>query len=90
MSVISQVVLRADDELRYPTLDELQSIKDFLQTGQQRIAIANTLKENETKIVEKASRELWKIHPDYIAPVAMPMGRDSAPSVCGTTAGICA
>jgi allophycocyanin-B len=68
MSVISQVVLRADDELRYPTLDELQSIKDFLQTGQQRIAIANTLKENETKIVEKASRELWKIHPDYIAP----------------------
>ncbi|AFY74116.1 allophycocyanin alpha-B subunit apoprotein [Synechococcus sp. PCC 7502] len=68
MSVVSQVLLKADDELRYPTIDELQDIKTFLQTGGQRIRIASTLAENESKIVKKASAELWKIHPDYIAP----------------------
>ncbi len=68
MSVISQVLLKADDELRYPTLDELQNIKNFLRTGEQRIRVATTLAENESKIIKKASAELWKLHPDYIAP----------------------
>ncbi len=68
MSVVSQVLLQADDELRYPSIDELQSIKDFLQTGAQRVQVAATLAENEDKIVKKASAELWKLHPDYIAP----------------------
>ncbi|NER85181.1 MAG: allophycocyanin, partial [Leptolyngbya sp. SIO1D8] len=36
MSVVSQVILNADDELRYPTLGELQSIQAFLSTGEQR------------------------------------------------------
>ncbi|MDX1977653.1 MAG: allophycocyanin subunit alpha-B [Pseudanabaenaceae cyanobacterium bins.68] len=68
MSVVEQVLLRADDELRYPTLDELQNIKDFLQTGEQRTRIATILAENEEKIVKKASGDLWKLHPDYISP----------------------
>ena len=68
MSVVSQVLLKADDELRYPTLDELQNIKSFLATGEQRIRVAMILAENESKIIKKASAELWKIHPDYIAP----------------------
>ncbi len=68
MSVVSQVLLKADDELRYPSIDELQDIKNFLQTGDQRIRVATTLAENESKIVKKASAELWKLHPDYIAP----------------------
>ncbi len=68
MSVVEQVLLKADDELRYPTLDELQNIRDFLQTGEQRTRIATILAENEEKIVKKASGDLWKIHPDYIQP----------------------
>ncbi|MFN3927752.1 MAG: allophycocyanin [Pseudanabaenaceae cyanobacterium] len=68
MSVISQVLLKADDELRYPTWDELQSIREFLKTGQERVEVATILAENESKIIGKASAELWKIHPDYIAP----------------------
>jgi allophycocyanin-B len=68
MSVISQVLLKADDELRYPTLDELQNIKDFLKTGQARVEVASILTENESKIIGKASAELWKLHPDYISP----------------------
>jgi len=68
MSVVSQVILNADDELRYPTSGELKTIEDFLNTGVQRMRIAETLAENEKKIVDQASKELWKRRPDFIAP----------------------
>ncbi|WP_008318932.1 allophycocyanin subunit alpha-B [Leptolyngbya sp. PCC 6406] len=68
MSVVSQVILNADDELRYPSFGELQSIQTFLQTGERRLQIAQTLSENEKKIVDKASSELWRRRPDFIAP----------------------
>lgn len=68
MSVVSQVILNADDELRYPSSGELQGIKTFLTTGEQRLRIAQTLAENEKKIVEQASKKLWQKHPEYIAP----------------------
>ena len=68
MSVVSQVILNADDELRYPTSGELKGIQDFLQTGPQRLTIAQTLAENEKKIVDQASKALWQRRPDFIAP----------------------
>ncbi|MBO1351945.1 MAG: allophycocyanin [Hormoscilla sp. GUM202] len=68
MSVVSQVILQADNELRYPSSGELQSIQNFLQSGGQRMSIVETLTENEKKIVDRASKELWKKRPDFIAP----------------------
>ncbi|MBF2027614.1 MAG: allophycocyanin [Oscillatoriales cyanobacterium C42_A2020_001] len=68
MSVVSQVILQADDELRYPTYGELQSIQDFFKTGEQRTRIAETLSTNEKKIVQEASKQLWRKRPDFIAP----------------------
>ena len=68
MSVVSQVILKADDELRYPSTGELKSIKEFLTTGIQRTRIAATLAENEKKIVQQASKQLWQKRPDFIAP----------------------
>ncbi|QDZ41270.1 allophycocyanin [Euhalothece natronophila Z-M001] len=68
MSVVSQVILKADDQLRYPTSGELKGIEEYLKTGEQRMQIAQTLAENEKKIVDQASKELWKLHPEYIAP----------------------
>jgi allophycocyanin-B len=68
MSVVTQVILNADDELRYPSSGELKSIQDFLQTGSQRMRIAATLADNEKKIVQEASKSLWKKRPDFIAP----------------------
>jgi allophycocyanin-B len=67
MSVVSQVILKADDDLRYPSSGELKNIQSFLQTGEQRIRIATTLAESEKKIVDRASKQLWQQHPDYIA-----------------------
>ncbi|MBN3958986.1 allophycocyanin subunit alpha-B [Nostoc sp. NMS8] len=68
MTVISQVILKADDELRYPSSGELKNIKDFLQTGVQRTRIAATLGENEKKIVQEATKQLWQKRPDFISP----------------------
>ncbi|MUL35606.1 allophycocyanin subunit alpha-B [Gloeocapsopsis dulcis] len=68
MSIVSNVILKADDELRYPSSGELKNIKDFLQTGEQRMRIASTLAENEKKIVQQASKQLWQKRPDFIAP----------------------
>jgi len=68
MSVISQVILNADEELRYPSSGELKNIQEFLQTGEQRVRIAATLAENEKKIVQVASKSLWRKRPDFIAP----------------------
>lgn len=68
MSVVTQVILNADEELRYPSSGELKSIQDFLKTGSQRMRIASTLADNEKKIVQEASKALWKKRPDFIAP----------------------
>jgi allophycocyanin-B len=68
MTVISQVILQADDELRYPSSGELKSIQNFLQTGVQRTRIAATLAENEKKIVQEATKQLWQKRPDFISP----------------------
>lgn len=68
MTVVSQVILKADDELRYPSSGELKSIKDFLTTGTQRVRIVSTLSENEKKIVQEATKQLWRKRPDFISP----------------------
>ncbi len=67
MSVVSQLILQADDDLRYPSTGELNTIKEFLRTGEQRMRIAATLAENEKKIVTEASKQLWQKRPDFIA-----------------------
>lgn len=68
MSVVSNVILKADDELRYPSSGELQGILKFLKTGEQRIRIAETLAENDKKIVDRAQKQLFKKRPDFRAP----------------------
>ncbi|MEM8602662.1 MAG: allophycocyanin subunit alpha-B [Cyanobacteria bacterium P01_H01_bin.121] len=68
MTPVSQVILQADDELRYPSSGELKGITEFFKTGSQRLNIAEVLSDNEKKIVDEASRQLWRKRPDYIAP----------------------
>ncbi|MGB6295925.1 MAG: allophycocyanin subunit alpha-B [Rivularia sp. (in: cyanobacteria)] len=68
MTVVSQVILQSDDELRYPSSGELKNIQDYLKSGEQRVRIVSTLTENEKKIVEQATKTLWQKRPDFIAP----------------------
>nr|QCI07198.1 Allogcyanin gamma subunit [Hypnea pannosa] len=68
MSLVSQIILEADNELRYPSIGELQSIKDYLITGEQRIKVSSKLRDKEKEIIQKASKTIFQIHPEYIAP----------------------
>nr|YP_010337283.1 allophycocyanin gamma subunit [Pulvinaster venetus]UNJ16868.1 allophycocyanin gamma subunit [Pulvinaster venetus] len=68
MSLISQVIIDADDELRYPSIGELESISDYLSTGEDRIRLISLLRDQEKEIIRKASKKIFQLHPEYIAP----------------------
>lgn len=68
MSLVSQIIIQADDELRYPTSGELENLQDYLNTGERRFKIIRVLRDKERDIVTKASKKLFQIHPDYIGP----------------------
>nr|YP_008144755.1 allophycocyanin-B [Grateloupia taiwanensis]YP_009488637.1 allophycocyanin-B [Grateloupia filicina]AGO19738.1 allophycocyanin-B [Grateloupia taiwanensis]AWD77367.1 allophycocyanin-B [Grateloupia filicina]BCB14969.1 allophycocyanin-B [Grateloupia asiatica] len=68
MSLVSQIIVSADNELRYPSIGELQSIQSYLKTGEQRITISCILRDKEQDIIQEASKAIFQIHPEYIAP----------------------
>lgn len=68
MSLISQVILNADNELRYPSIGELQAIQNYIKTGEKRIEISSVLRDQEKIIIQKASKAIFLLHPEYIAP----------------------
>jgi len=68
MSVVRDLILQADDQLRYPTSGELRSIVDFLGGGARRLSVVRVLTDNEKKIVEEAAKQLFGRKPEYVAP----------------------
>ena len=68
MSVVRDLILQADDQLRYPTSGELRSMVDYLSGGAARLAVVKVLTDNETKIVDEAAKQLFQRKPDYVAP----------------------
>jgi len=68
MSLISQIIVNSDKELRYPSIGELQCIQDYLNTGENRLRIIRIIKDKEKDIIQKAGKSIFKIHPEYIAP----------------------
>ena len=57
MSVVRDLILQADDQLRYPTGGELRSMVEFLSTGPSRMAVVRVLTESEKKIGRASCRE---------------------------------
>ncbi|MCP9887206.1 allophycocyanin [Cyanobium sp. ATX 6A2] len=68
MSVVRDLLLQADDQLRYPSTGELRSMVEFLSGGERRLAVVRVLTENEKKIVDEAAKQLFTRQPDYVAP----------------------
>jgi allophycocyanin-B len=68
MSVVRDLILQADDQLRYPSGGELRSMVDFLNGGARRLSVVRVLTENEKKIVDEAAKQLFARKPDYVAP----------------------
>ncbi|GAB4217842.1 MAG: allophycocyanin subunit alpha-B [Synechococcales cyanobacterium] len=66
MSVINQLISVADEELRYPSISELQAVRDYMATGQQRLQVAEQLAENKKRIIDEAQKLLFNKRPDYL------------------------
>ncbi|KST63577.1 allophycocyanin subunit alpha-B [Mastigocoleus testarum] len=64
MSIVKQVILNADEELRYPSPGEIHMIQKFCHSGTQRIRIATTLAKNQRRLVERGSNRFWKVCPN--------------------------
>lgn len=60
MSLVTELILNADSESRYPAPKELRIFQDFLKSGEQRIRIASVLAQNEQNIVQSASAKFWE------------------------------
>jgi allophycocyanin-B len=60
MSLVTELILNADSEARYPAPKEIRIFQDFLKTGEQRIRIASVLAENEERIVQNGSAKFWE------------------------------
>jgi allophycocyanin-B len=68
MSVVRDLILQADDQLRYPTGGELRSMVEFLSAGSRRLSVVKVLTANEKKIVDEAAKQLFTRKPEYVAP----------------------
>ena len=68
MSVVRDLILKADDDLRYPSSGELQSMVDFLSQGSIRLSVVRSLTDNEKKIVDESAKQLFSRKPEYVAP----------------------
>ena len=68
MSVVRDLILKADDDLRYHSSGELRSMVDFLSQGSIRLSVVRSLTENEKKIVDESAKQLFSRKPEYVAP----------------------
>ncbi|MCP9903020.1 allophycocyanin [Cyanobium sp. BA5m-21] len=68
MSVVRDLILQADDQLRYPSGGELRSMVEYLSRGAERLVVVRLLTDNEKKIVDESAKQLFQRNPDYVAP----------------------
>jgi len=64
MSIVTELILNADSESRYPAPKELRVFQEFLKSGDQRIRIAKILSQNEQQIVQNGSLKFWERCPN--------------------------
>jgi hypothetical protein len=77
MSVVRDLIIQADDQLRYPTGGELRSIVEFLSGGNARLSVVRVLTDNE--IARKRQQGLDDDWPGRVDPQFAPAGRLIAP-----------
>lgn len=68
MSIVTKVIIDADNELRYPTVGELNNLQSYFSNVNERINVARLLRDNQQNIIKLASKAIFQIHPEYIAP----------------------
>nr|YP_009395495.1 allophycocyanin gamma subunit [Vertebrata isogona]ARW64574.1 allophycocyanin gamma subunit [Vertebrata isogona] len=68
MSIVTKVIIDADNELRYPNVGELSILKSYFSNVDQRLNVVCILRDNQQEIIKLASKAIFQIHPEYIAP----------------------
>lgn len=68
MSIVTKVITDADNELRYPNIGELSVLKFYFNNVNERLNIVCILRDNQQEIIKLASKAIFQIHPEYIAP----------------------
>lgn len=68
MSIVTKIILDADNDLRYPSVGELDGLKNYFKTAEERIQVTCILRDKEQQIIKIASKSIFQIHPEYIAP----------------------
>ena len=68
MSIVTKSIVNADAEARYLSPGELDRIKSFVEGGDQRLRIAQTLTGARERIVKQAGDQLFQKRPDVVSP----------------------
>nr|YP_009122294.1 allophycocyanin subunit alpha-B [Vertebrata lanosa]AJH66052.1 allophycocyanin subunit alpha-B [Vertebrata lanosa] len=68
MSIVTKVIIDADSELRYPNIGELSILKSYFNSVDERLNVVCILRDNQQNIIKLASKAIFQIHPEYIAP----------------------
>lgn len=68
MSIVTKSIVNADAEARYLSPGELDRIKGFVSSGEQRLRIAQTLTESRERIIKEAGDQLFQKRPDVVSP----------------------
>ena len=68
MSVVRDLILQADDDLRYPSSGELRSMVEYLSQGSVRLSVVKILTDSEKKIIDESAKQLFSLRPEYVAP----------------------
>lgn len=68
MSIVTKIIIDADSELRYPDIGELNILQSYFRTFDERILIVSVLRDKQQDIIKLASKAIFQIHPEYIAP----------------------
>lgn len=68
MSIVTKSIVNADAEARYLSPGELEQIKGFVGSGEQRLRIAQVLTDSRERIVKEAGDQLFQKRPDVVSP----------------------
>jgi len=68
MSIVTKSIVNADAEARYLSPGELERIKGFVTSGEQRLRIAQVLTDSRERIVKEAGDQLFQKRPDVVSP----------------------
>lgn len=80
MSIVTKSIVNADAEARYLSPGELDRIKAFVNSGESRLRIAESLTGSRERIVKEAGDRLFQKRPDIVSPGGNAYGEEMTAS----------